>query len=215
MMQIEIFDEHAAEYDEWYDEHQAAYNSEILALRSLIPSAGIGLEVGAGTGRFTLPLGIRIGVEPARAMAERARARGVEIIYALAEALPFRDGAFDFVLMVTTICFLKDPLSAIQEAKRVLKPGGALIIGMIDRDSPAGRDYEMKKKTSKFYRYARFYSAREALSWLEDLDFCNILARQAIFKNAKIDAAEPFSEGHGRGAFLALSARKRSPSPEE
>ena len=54
-MQIEIFEEHAAEYDEWYDEHQAAYNAEILALRSLIPSAGTGLEVGAGTGRFTLP----------------------------------------------------------------------------------------------------------------------------------------------------------------
>lgn len=91
-MQIEIFEEHAAEYDEWYDEHQAAYNAEILALRSLIPSAGTGLEVGAGTGRFTLPLGIRIGVEPARAMAERARARGLRSSMPWQKPFPFGTG---------------------------------------------------------------------------------------------------------------------------
>jgi len=66
MESIEVFEEHAAEYDEWHDEHHAAYKAEILALRSLIPSCGTGLEVGAGTGRFAAPLGIKIGVEPAR-----------------------------------------------------------------------------------------------------------------------------------------------------
>ncbi|AEB67506.1 MULTISPECIES: class I SAM-dependent methyltransferase [Methanothrix] len=211
MDSIEVFEENAAEYDEWYDENPAAYISEIQALRSLIPSSGTGLEVGAGTGRFAAPLGIKIGVEPAQAMAKRARARGIEVIYALAEALPFRDESFDFVLMVTTVCFLDDPLLACQEAKRTLVPGGSLIIGMIDRDSPAGRDYDRKKTTSKFYKFARFRSADEVMSWLKDLDFYDILTRQTIFKNSKTGAvdAEPFTEGHGRGAFLALSARKR------
>ena len=72
MDSIEVFEENAAEYDEWYDENPAAYISEIQALRSLIPSSGTGLEVGAGTGRFAAPLGIKIGVEPAQAMAKRA-----------------------------------------------------------------------------------------------------------------------------------------------
>jgi SAM-dependent methyltransferase len=215
MNSIEVFEEHAAEYDEWYDDNPAAYKYEILALRSLIPYSGTGLEVGAGTGRFTAPLGIRIAVEPARAMAKRARERGIEVIYALAEALPFQDESFDFVLMVTTVCFLDDPIRAFQEAKRVLKPEGILIIGMIDRNSPAVSDYERKKTTSKFCKCARFRSASEVISWLKDLDFCDILTRQTLF-NTKTDAAapEPFAEGHGRGAFLALSARKRD-RPQE
>lgn len=41
--------------------------------------------------------------------------------------------------MVTVLCFLKDPFRALKEAKRVLKPQGKLIIGMIDPDSPLGR----------------------------------------------------------------------------
>ena len=210
MSSIEGFEEHAAEYDEWYDENPAAYISEILALRSLVPSSGTGLEVGAGTGRFAAPLGIKIGVEPAQAMAKRARARGIEVIYAVAEALPFQDESFDFILMVTTVCFLDDPILAFREAKRTLMPGGTLIIGMIDRDSPAGRDYERKKTSSKFYKCARFRSADEVFGWLKDLDFCGILTRQTLF-DTKIDAAAPgpFEEGHGRGAFLAISARKR------
>lgn len=216
MKGIEIFEEHASEYDEWYDENPAAYKSEILTLRSLIPSSETGLEVGAGTGRFSAPLGIKIAVEPARTMAKMARARGIEVIYALAEALPFQDESFDFVLMVTTVCFLDDPRLAFQEAKRILMPGGTLVIGMIDRDSPAGSDYERKKTTSKFYKFAQFHSADEVMSWLKDLDFYDILTRQTIFKNSKTGAidAEPFKEGHGRGAFLALSARKRD-RPQE
>ena len=78
MNNIEIFEKHAAEYDEWFEDNEAAYKSEILALRDLIPAVGVGLEIGAGTGRFAGPLGIRIGVEPAKAMADRARQRGIE-----------------------------------------------------------------------------------------------------------------------------------------
>lgn len=125
MNNIEIFEKHAAEYDLWFEENEAAYKSEILALRDPIPANGIGVEVGVGTGRFAEPLGIRIGVEPAKAMADRARQRGIEVYEARAEALPFQGESFDFVLMVTTICFLEKPLQALAEAKRVLRPGGA------------------------------------------------------------------------------------------
>ena len=138
MKNIEIFEEHAAEYDEWFDDNAAAYQSEILALRDIIPTAATGLEVGVGTGRFAEPLGIGIGVEPAKAMAEMARKRGIDVHEARAEALPFQNESFDFVLMVTIICFLENPMQALVEAKRVLKPGGVIIIGMIDCNSPLG-----------------------------------------------------------------------------
>jgi ubiquinone/menaquinone biosynthesis C-methylase UbiE len=77
-------------------------------------------------------------------MAYMARKRGIDVHEAMAEALHFDDESFDFVLMVTTICFLENPLQALKEAKRVLKPGGHIFIGMIDRNSPPGREYERK-----------------------------------------------------------------------
>jgi len=209
MNNVEIFEKHAAEYDQWFEENEAVYKSEILALRDLIPATGIGLEVGVGTGRFASPLGIRMGVEPARAMADMARERGIDVRLARAEALPFRDESFDFVLMVTTICFLEDPLQALAEAKRVLRPGGLIIIGMIDRNSPPGKDYERKKTTSKFYKYARFLSADQVMGWLQSLNFDHIATHQTVFKSTKdIGAVEPFEEGHGKGAFVAIAGKK-------
>lgn len=210
MNSIEIFEKHAAEYDEWFEENEAVYKSEILALRDLVPAEGIGLEVGVGTGRFAAPLGIGVGVEPAKTMADMARKRGIDVHEAKAEALPFHDESFDFLLMVTTICFLENPLQALKEAKRVLKPWGLIIIGMIDKNSPFGRDYERKKATSKFYKYADLHSADQVLSWLESLDFNHIAIHQTIFKSLKeIGEVEPFEEGHGKGAFVAIAARKR------
>jgi len=204
---IQVFEHNAQEYDRWFDEHRFAYESEVIALKKLVPGEGMGLDVGAGTGRFAVPLGIRIGVEPARAMAEIAWARGIEVVEARAEELPFGDSSFDFVLMVVTICFVADPLKALMESKRVLRPGGRLIIGMIDGESFLGRLYRAKK--SKFYMHAKFYSAKEVLRWLETLGFGDIRTCQTIFRNPEeIKAVEPVKEGHGIGGFVVISGQK-------
>ena len=210
MKNIEVFEKHASEYDKWFDDNNAVYISELLALKDLIPREGIGLEIGVGTGRFAALLGIGIGVEPAKAMADIARRRGIDVHEAMAEALPFDDESFDFVLMVTAICFLKNPFQALEEANRVIKPGGHIIVGMIDKNSPLGEDYERKKLTSKFYKYANFLSADQVLSWLWYLNFDHIVTRQSIFRSAKeISSVEPFEEGHGKGAFVAIAAKKK------
>jgi ubiquinone/menaquinone biosynthesis C-methylase UbiE len=124
MKNRDVFEKYAQEYDKWFDENKDVYKSEIMILRGLIPREGVGLEVGVGTGRFATPLGIKMGVEPAKAMADMARKRGINVHEGRAEALPFDDDSFDFVLMMTTICFLENPLHALEEAKRVLKPEG-------------------------------------------------------------------------------------------
>ncbi len=74
------FETHSEPYDEWYERHQAAYLSELLAVRALLPWKGQGLEVGVGTGRFAAPLGVKTGVDPARSMLDRAEERGVEVV---------------------------------------------------------------------------------------------------------------------------------------
>jgi ubiquinone/menaquinone biosynthesis C-methylase UbiE len=126
---IRVFEKHALEYDRWFETHTYAYESEVLAIRSLLPRGGNGLEVGVGTGRFASQVGIKVGVEPAHAMASIARQRGIRVYERGAELLPFDNESFDFVAMVTTLCFLDDPLQALREAKRVLKPGGCIVIG--------------------------------------------------------------------------------------
>ena len=148
MPKVEPFEKHRDRYENWFERHRYAYLSELEAVRKLLPKEGKGAEIGVGTGRFAAPLGIKLGVEPSKAMAEIARKRGVEVIEGVAESLPFPDESLDYLLMVTTICFVDDPEKALREAYRVLKPGGALIIGFVDRDSPIGRYYEEHRDES-------------------------------------------------------------------
>lgn len=195
---VRIFERHARQYDRWFEKNAYAYEFEVLAVRSLLPQSGTGLEVGVGTGRFALPLGIEVGVDPAHAMASIARQRGIRVYEARAEELPFANESFDFVTMITTICFLSDPLQALQETRRVLKPRGRIIIGMIDAESPLGKAYEAKKSENTFYRYAHFYSVTQVIEWLKGLGFGGITTCQTIFKNPEeMTALEPTKDGYG------------------
>jgi len=209
MNKIDIFDKYAEEYDKWFDAHIWVYQSEVRAVKMPLPQSGNGVEIGTGTGRFAIPFGIRIGVEPSGAMAEIARSRGITVYDAKAENLPFDDNAFDFVLMVTTICFLEDPLQALKEIRRILRPAGKIIIGMLDKDSPLGKQYEAKKNDSKFFRHADFYSVNQVLEWLRISEYNHIHVLQTIFhKPEEITALEPTREGYGKGFFVVISAQK-------
>jgi ubiquinone/menaquinone biosynthesis C-methylase UbiE len=207
---ILVFEKHAREYDRWFETHTYAYESEVLAVRSLLPRSGKGLEVGVGTGRFASRVGIKVGVEPAQAMASIARQRGIQVYETGAEALPFADTSFDSVLMVTTICFFSDPLQALREACRVLKSRGHIVIGMIDKDSPLGKSYEAKKRKSTFYRYAHFHSVTQVIEWLKRSGFGEIKTRQTIFKLPReMTAVEPVKDGYGEGGFVVIAGQKK------
>jgi ubiquinone/menaquinone biosynthesis C-methylase UbiE len=89
------------------------------------------LDLGCGTGRNLplLPGGVRaVGVDPCPQSLARARRRspGALLVRARAEALPFRDGAFDTVVSGFVLCSVADPAASLGEVRRVLAPGGAL-----------------------------------------------------------------------------------------
>jgi len=209
MNKIKVFDKYSQEYDAWFDDHIWVYKSELRAVKMLMPESGKGIEIGTGTGRFSVPFGITTGVEPSREMAEIAISRGITVHDAKAENLPFDDNTFDYVLMVTTICFLEDPLQAVREIRRILLPTGKIIIGMLDKDSPLGKMYEMKKHDSTIFKYARFYAVNEVLEWLKIEGYNHVQILQTIFHNPEeITTLELIKEGHGEGLFVMISAQK-------
>ncbi len=205
----DTFDNFAAEYDAWFDTHEEAYALELEAVRQLLPEHGCGVEIGTGTGRFTQPLGVSAGVEPSAAMRSRALARGVNVIDARAESLPFEDRVYDYALLVTTVCFLDTPEAAFREVHRVLKPTGQIIIGLVDRDSVLGRQYQARKHTSRFYKEARFHSVEEVRRCLENTGFSQFDYVQAILPG---DVTEPgkrgVKTGYGEGSFVVMRAHK-------
>ncbi len=103
-----IFDKHAGDYDRWFDEHNDVYQAQVRMLRGAVPGHGSGLEVGVGSGRFAVPLGICCGIDPSRGLVRMAQQRGIEVVLGEGEHLPYRAGSFDYVLMMTVIGFLED-----------------------------------------------------------------------------------------------------------
>lgn len=194
---ITVFDRFAREYDHWFVENSFAYLSEVESIRRFIPDTGLGVEIGAGTGRFSIPFGIKIGIEPSEGMAWLAQSRGLFIIRALAEELPFADVTIDYVLMVTVICILTNLPTTIKEIWRVLKPGGRLIIGFIDRESRLCRNYESMKDSSRFYKWATFYSVSQVMDVLTAVGFTDFQVCQTLFTNpGDMVTCDPVCEGH-------------------
>jgi ubiquinone/menaquinone biosynthesis C-methylase UbiE len=92
---------------------------------------GLTLDLGCGTGRnfphYARDLRV-VGLDPLGANLRRARRRGpgVPLVVAVAEALPFRDEAFDTVVSSLVFCSVADPARGLAEVRRVLRTGGTL-----------------------------------------------------------------------------------------
>ncbi len=207
MVKSAPFENNIGRYDDWYVRYQAVYLSELLAVRALVPWKGRGLEVGTGTGRFGGPLGVADGLDPARAALDRVEARGMEVVEGVAEALPFEDRSFDHVLMVAVLAYLDDAKAALGEIRRVLRPEGVLVVGMIDRGTTVGRDYLDRHADNAFFRDATFHTADAVHQLLtaagfRDLDWIQTLSTPP----ENMSEIEPARGGHGDGAFAAVRA---------
>jgi SAM-dependent methyltransferase len=204
---ISPFEKHADQYEQWFVQHRRVYEAELRAVRGMIPTGGLGLEVGVGTGRFAGPLGIKIGVEPSKRMADIARKRGIQVLNAGAEELPFGDSRFDFILMVTTVCFVDNIGKSLEEAYRVLSDGGVIIIGFVDCDSKMGQMYLERKEENVFYKEATFFSVDVLVKHMDNAGFTDPRFKQTIFGTLGETAEdEPVRPGYGEGSFVVIQA---------
>ena len=203
----DVFDKYYKKYDAWYDRHRFAFLSELEAIKKVLPRDEKGLEIGVGTGRFAALLGIQYGIDPSKQMVEMARKRGIHVKLGYGEKLPFENSAFDYVALIITLCFMKDPIKALTEARRVLKKNGKVIIGIIDKESFLGKFYQRKK--SIFYKQANFFSVPELVDLVKTIGFNRISYYQTIYKFPdKMDSLQKAQGGFGKGAFIVIGAYK-------
>jgi SAM-dependent methyltransferase len=209
MPRVSPFEENAYRYDSWFLKHPWVYDAELRAVKAMVPVAGRGLEVGVGTGRFAQPLEIRDGVEPSSRMREIARRRGIRVVGGVAEALPFDDSTFDFVLMVTVLCFVDDVREALLEAQRVLVTEGVVVIGFIDRDGKMGEFHLKHQRENAFYRGADFLPTTKLIEYMDWAGFTDLTFTQTIFGTLdETSEVEPVKPGYGKGAFVVVRGKK-------
>jgi ubiquinone/menaquinone biosynthesis C-methylase UbiE len=209
MPKTEPFDNYSDEYDNWFIINKYAFQSELNAIKKALPNSPDVVEIGIGSGIFAEPLGIKEGVDPSEAMREKAQKRGIRVKNAVAENLPYNDKSKNAALMVTSICFVDDIYNAFQEAHRVLKNNGHLIIGFVDKNSPIGKSYLEHKDENIFYKDALFYGTEELLKVLKDTGFKTNNTYQTVFgKIEDINKVQNVLDGYGQGSFVVIKAQK-------
>jgi ubiquinone/menaquinone biosynthesis C-methylase UbiE len=134
--QRRVWDEEAATYDRrmaFFDRRWFAGGREWLAARA----RGRVLEVAVGTGRNLphYPAGVTltaVDLSPRMLALARRRAtdlgRDIDLREGDAEHLPFDDMSFDTVVCALALCSIPSPAAAIDEMRRVLVPGGRLLL---------------------------------------------------------------------------------------
>ncbi len=206
---VAAFDRLATRYDAWYTTPLGAFvdareKAAVFALAG-VRAGEQALDVGCGTGNYTLELARRleqgsrgageqgsggagerrriasapphpgssahvVGVDPSPAMLaiamRKAQESGLPVVFtqAVAEALPFPAGSFDLAISVTALEFVTGPERAVAEMVRVLRPGGRLVVGVLNAWSLWAWFYRRQK--GSVFEHAHFFSPPELLRLL-------------------------------------------------
>jgi SAM-dependent methyltransferase len=136
------------------------------------------LEIGAGTGFNFLyyPEDAEVvATEPDPEMRRRAEGRarehGIDLRPAPAERLPFPDGSFDTVVSTGVLCAVDDPVRAVAEAHRVLRPGGELRFSEHVRGERSIRRLFQRTLDPIHYRMFRCHIGRDTLRLMRETGF--------------------------------------------
>ncbi|MGI6486052.1 MAG: class I SAM-dependent methyltransferase [Tepidanaerobacteraceae bacterium] len=176
---MRVFDDEANSYDIWYENKIGAFADIVqtqLAFSLFKPKKGMHvLDVGCGTGNFSLKLarmglkvtGIDISDNMLKVAENKARAEGliIDFINMDAHDMKFEDNSFDAVISMAVIEFICEPEKTLKEMFRVVKKGGEILIGTINRDSKWGELYLSKEfRENSVFKYASLKTMDELVT---------------------------------------------------
>ena len=134
----EFFDRHARQWDQMAQDLLPTpdYQAQLFAL---LPHCANLLEVGVGTGRMletlqqkaTMVIGVDHSLpmlDAAKEMVATKRLTGIELKLGQMEGLPLESASVDVALIHMVLHHAPEPLVALAEIKRVLRPGGLLVV---------------------------------------------------------------------------------------
>ncbi len=185
------------------------------------------VDLGCGDGTYSIAASQRgahvTGVDISEAMLESARHRALAIgasaewRRAPAESLPYESETFHIVLAVTILCFLREPLQAMREVRRVLRPGGSFVIGELGRYS----SWALLRRVrgwlgSSTWREAHFWTIGELRELLQHAGFQVTASRGCVYYPPSGIVARVAGEhdrafsflGQVGAAFVAMRAEK-------
>lgn len=186
------FDSLARAYDLWY-QTPLGMLVDILEKKAIFSLAGVKdgevvLDVGCGTGNYALELarrGARVrGIDPSAQMLEIARKKALEVRLPVeftrgsVEELPFPDATFDLVTGVTMLEFTPSPKRAVGEMVRTLRPGGRVVIGVLNAWSLWTLTRWLEQKET-VYSCAHLFSPPELVALLRP--YGKVTWRTAVF----------------------------------
>ena len=144
MAPVQTYDDIAPHYDKAMRPLDRWFLARLRAttLRYLPEGARI-LELGAGTGLnfvFYPTHSVGVATEPSSGMlriaSEKNRPDKVRLVQSCAEQLPFKNGSFDAAFATLVFCSVAHPDEAFNELRRVVKPGGTVLL--LEHVRPSG-----------------------------------------------------------------------------
>ena len=213
-MNVFLKSEIANNYDDYY---QSDFGKKIDAIEKDIFDLLINgipkremLELGCGTGHWSdyfLQKGFKvIGIDTSEAMLSIAKKKNINIKCEIADSqnIPFKDESFDVVSSITMLEFVENQDKVIEEAYRVLKKGGTLILGCLNKNSILAKN----KENSETFKEANFLTTEEIKTKLKKFEIKHI--KSGAFLNSdylimdgqqNIDNIEP--------VFIGINAQKK------
>ncbi len=164
------YDRLASGYDQRWRRYTADTLTLLKAWACLSPQAAV-LDIGCGTGEFERsvlsehPEQRMVGVDISTKMLELARQKcqaypNVTFLVASASALPFPEHTFDAVVSASALHYFDCPDTSLAEVRRVLKPGGSVVILDWCKDFLSCRLFDIVLKWIE-PGYQRCYTERE------------------------------------------------------
>lgn len=223
-LEISAFEEAAEDFDSWFDKNKVVFESELLAEKYFLPNPKNSVSVGVGSGLFASKLGIEYGIEPSKEMAKLAEKRGIRVKIGAAENAPFKDGKFNTVLLSTVLSYTDDRQKAVQEAYRILKHNGHIVVSFLAREGSYAMMYDLAylrgehdPETApkypypiKFIKKTHWISTGEVNNLLKKAGFVDLKYVQTFTTHPKYtnDEVEEPIEGYEKGDYIVVQGRK-------